>query len=291
MSYVPGVVKNSALSLSMWPGTWARAQRRKAAHIFTVRGPSACRVSLRLTAFHRRPFKTLFAGDFWRFHRGRTTTTDKQRILPLRPVSRISAPLGHPLTIHWRSDRQISNVGVPGASGARRSAEPEGPFGSPPKHAEQRAEGQRHPTVRAQFRRSVARRRAGSDAPARKSSSWKGSDCRAHSLGLSSVTRREAGLWPISTESRRSGDAGPEKSAIRCVQPRDWACALISRSDNPSGADDLIPGSMTPLDHASRRTTSRSPIDVGNVARGWTPTAENTPVSCPDPGRRMHYGI
>ena len=98
----------------MWPGTWARAQRRKAAHIFTVRGPSACRVSLRLTAFHRRPFKTLFAGDFWRFHRGRTTTTDKQRILPLRPVSRISAPLGHPLTIHWRSDRQISNVGVPG---------------------------------------------------------------------------------------------------------------------------------------------------------------------------------
>ena len=39
---------------------------------------------------------------------------DKQRILPLRPVSRISAPLGHPLTIHWRSDRQISNVGVPG---------------------------------------------------------------------------------------------------------------------------------------------------------------------------------
>ena len=164
MSCVAGVVKNSALSLSMWPGTWARAQRRKAAHIFTVRGPSACRVSLRLTAFHRRPFKTLFAGDFWRFHRGRTTTTDKQRILPLRPVSRISAPLGHPLTIHWRSDRQISNVGVPGASGARRSAEPEGPFGSPPKHAEQRAEGQRHPTVRAHFRRSVARRRAGSDA-------------------------------------------------------------------------------------------------------------------------------
>ena len=36
---------------------------------------------------------------------------------------------------YWRSDRQISNVGVLGASGARRSAEPEGPFGSPPKHA------------------------------------------------------------------------------------------------------------------------------------------------------------